>query len=181
MKSYDFLKWNPDDDRALVLFIRDADGQAVASLRAILLHANEELETLFDIRLNSAMPLPILAMDRLVILSSQRGKGLSSVFRCCLYGACTRSEIMTIAFTINEGLSRIPFQKKLGYQFEPADISHRSDSPYDNEGGILLAHLEHNSFKQAYEVSSENLIVDLATVSLQEGFNQKVEQYLSLS
>ncbi len=178
LKSFEFLKWDRDDDRGLVMYLRDATGQAVASLRAVWLSHKTELETLFDIRYAGEIPTPILALDKLVILPHHRKKGLSSIFRYYVYRSGIGSDAACMTFTINEGASRISMQQKLGYQFGEADTSHRTHSPYQNEGGILLGVLPWEVYPQAVQVTEENLIVDMDSVELEEGFLAKLHDYL---
>lgn len=181
LKSFSFLNWDKNDDRGLVMYLSDEKGEAIASLRAIMLHSKEELEALFDITLPGSLACPLLAMDRLVIAPSHRKKGLSGLFRHYLYGACVGTGIRNLTFTINDGSSRIPFQQKMGFKFEEADISHRIDNPYDNKGGILLARLTPDSFDQAYRVGSEHLIVDLDGVLVDDDFLPELHAYLQLA
>lgn len=159
------------------MLLRDTNGEAVASLRGILLASPVEIETLFDVRLRAECPCPVLALDRLVILPSHRRRGLSSLFRYYLYQSCVGSGIESIAFTINEGSSRIAMQEKLGFRFSKADTSHREHSPYNNSTDILFGNLAASDFPRAVEIVAEHLLMDLSSVVLAPNFIPGVQSY----
>ncbi|MEM0999107.1 MAG: hypothetical protein AAGN35_18760 [Bacteroidota bacterium] len=179
LKSYDFLQWDANDARALVMYLRNAEGRMVASLRALLRLTQNAMEELFDIKSPAPIPVPTMALDRLVVLPSQRGKGLTHLFRYYLYAASIGSVLKSFTFTINEGSSRIPLQQKLGFQFATADTSHRLASPYHNEAGVLLAHLSATDFAQACEITRERLLVNLTAVRRGDRFDSDVQRYLA--
>ncbi len=181
LKSFDFLHWDANDDWGCVMYVRDQEGTAIASLRGILLSEQAALEQLFDIRLDFAVPCPVVALDRLVILPAHRKKGLSSLFRYHLYSASVHAPIGCLAFTINEGASRIAMQKQIGFQFAPASTEHREQSPYDNQTRVLFAHLPQAACAMATEVVRDHMLIDPAQVALAPNFSATLQQYLQIA
>jgi len=174
-----FLKWDAIDDESLVLYIEDDLGNPISSMRGIYVESAEEIEALFDISINGKLEFPMFLIDRLTTDIKFRRQGLSGVFRYIYIDACLKSKVKNIAFTINDGASRIPRMKKIGFTFERADLSKRQKSVYNNTSDVLLAMLGKEKFKYAQEVAKDDLKIDLNSVEIEDGFYEAFASFLA--
>lgn len=169
LRDFDFLRWSSADDQACILCIEDDHGNLIASVRVMQLNTLAELESMCDCRLTTPLPLPTLYFDKLVALVEHRQKRLSMLFRLLIIEAAMNSGIQSFSFTINESAQRIPLMKKMGYQFSPADTSHRSDdNVFDNSVDVLVASLHFSLFPSALMQGRKEQIVTLEDVALDD-------------
>lgn len=179
LQSYDFLKWCEVDDSSLVLYLENEKGQAISSIRACVYKNQEHVAELFDVRLNKPISLPVLAIDKLVTLVEYRCHRLSAVLRYLCIKAAQLSNMGCIALTINDNASRVPLLRDMGYRMEVADISHRSQSVYDNDCKVLLADLPFEKFDQAMTVSGSIIPCDIEAIVVEPDYAEKVFNRLS--
>ncbi|HAA21341.1 MAG TPA: hypothetical protein DCP28_22195, partial [Cytophagales bacterium] len=167
LRDFDFLLWNSVDDRACVLCLENSEGKFVASLRCIWVNELAELEDLCDAKIASPPPFPTLYQDKLTTLVDYRLQRLSMIFRIFVMQAAIESDIQSFSFTINETASRVPLLQNLGYQFTPADLSHRQeDNAFNNSVGVLIGSLHHKHFPTALEEAIKSQVYPLEEVQL---------------
>lgn len=164
-----FLEWNETDEEAKVICIRNAKEELISSMRLTLHFSSDSLFRLFDVGVGKDTAFPIIAIDRATTLQSYRRHGLTNLLRYFALLAFEHSESNLIAFTINEGASRIPVLRKMGYEFELADVSHRTASPYQNTSRVLLATLHKDRLATAKQVSRSQIKQDGLSVKVPSG------------
>lgn len=165
--DFTFLLWTNQDDEAAVLCIQDATaGQMISSMRGSIIQTKEKLEALLDIKIHQNLAPPVLMFDKLTTDINYRRKGLSGVLRYIFIEACIQSNIQNILFTINDGASRIPHLKEIGFQFYEADLSHRQNSTFKNTSAVLIGVLPHKDFISAASIAKANLKQNLNTFTI---------------
>ncbi len=174
-----YLHWNKDDNSALVLYIENEQGLVISSMRARVIYEKISVENEFDIRIKGHLTLPALILDRASTDISYRGHRLTAIFRHCFIKACLNSSVQNILTTVNEGALRIPIMESVGYQFSEADISHRTNSVYDNKTKVLLGKIPRVLFPKAARVSKEILKYDLRTFQIEDDFNHRLSEYMN--
>jgi hypothetical protein len=164
LKNSDFLRWHPTDNQAAVLYIENSANQVISSMRGVTCDSVAELECLLDISVERSLKLPILALDKAVTCIHHRRLGLIAILRSILLEAAKNAGVGCIAITINEGASRIPHLKEIGFEFEEADLSKRTDSDFNNSTKVFFAVLHRDSFEQAINVAKNSLECGLSSV-----------------
>lgn len=157
LSDYQFLKWNESDEKALIIYLETKSGEAISSIRINHTRDPRFLEELFDLRLQEPIEVPILLLDKLTTTPAYRGMGISSILRYHLLESASKSPLKSLAFTINEGVSRQALLSEIGFVFRKADLNHRKREVYKNESPVLLGLLNHLQFSTAVRVSKENL------------------------
>lgn len=175
----DTLRWNDTDQNNVVLYIEDDSGQVVTSARYLRIDSKSELEEHYDIRTGQALDYPILTIDRLSTLTSQRGKRLSASLRQLAVQICQLNEVNYLAVTVNEGVSRIPALSGMGFDTEFPDTSHRSGSMFDNSARVVLAWLPKSRYESALEVNGSILKLQLSDFEIEEAIFERFSAYLS--
>jgi hypothetical protein len=174
-----FLNWNQWDDRSLIFIMENATGEAVSSMRALLVHQPKDIETVFDISLDFDIALPALIMDRSTTLVSYRRRGFSAIFRFLMIKSCIDSPVQNITATVNEGVSRIPHLQTLGYVFRLADISQREQEVFVNASNVLIGVLHHSRFSEAAVIAERNLRTPLSYCQMEDSLLPDIHAYLN--
>lgn len=177
IRNYSFLHWNEVDDESMILYIESDHGTAISSMRGLLVNSLCELEKLFDVTINKSLEFPLLVIDRSTTLLNHRGHGLSAVLRFLFIKQALGSKIKNIASTINNGVSRIPQLKKIGYELEYADTSQRKKVIYENSSEVLLAILNYTFFQRAIEVAKDSL--DLSSYQIDSEIYTELDAFFN--
>ncbi|KAA3629909.1 MAG: hypothetical protein DWQ02_18415, partial [Bacteroidetes bacterium] len=162
----------------LVLYIANEQDVIIASMRGSLVQDQRSIENLLDIRLFSPVELPVLIIDRATTLIQYRRRGLSAVMRCLFIRACKDSHVKNIVITVNDGVSRIPHLKELGFVFEKADTSKRDQIFFNNTSDVLFGALHCSRFPGAEEIALKNLKTPLIHFSFDEQLEDQLIKYL---
>lgn len=175
---FSFLKWNEWDDKALVFYIENEKGNAVSSMRGLLVDDERSVEKVLDISLNTPVSFPALIIDRTTTLIQYRQRGFSAVLRYFLIRNCINSSVRNIITTVNDGVSRIPHLKEIGYIFEKADISNRRKVLFENTSDVLFGVLPHTHFSLAAKIAAKNLKTPLSFFTIDNQIIERMSNYL---
>lgn len=179
LRDDSFLEWDEMDDKSLVLYIENDLGEVISSMRGILAKSRTDINQILDIDISDKVEYPIFLIDRLTTDISYRRKGLSGIFRYLYIEACLNVKgISNIGFTINDGASRIDRLKRIGFNFERADLSIRKGDYYQNTSDVLLAILNRTYFENAKQIAKADLKIDLSTVEIKDDFYETFHNFL---
>lgn len=179
IQDFSFLNWSQQDEESIILYVENEVGEMISSMRAIYTTNIEDIEEIFDIRINVPIQTPVLLFDKLITNVQCRGTGISRIFRYLFLHYSIDSSVQHILFTVNDGVSRIPLLKKSGFEFEKADISHRAHSVYKNSTAVLLAKLPTTKFAFAAQCTLDNFKTPLTDYSIDPQVTQEIQQYLN--
>lgn len=165
--DFDALDWNEQDDKAVVLAVRDASGLLVSSLRMNIFHDVRKLEEFLSYSVEGAMvEYPTLVMSRAVTHPTCVQQGLMGLLRHVYLRLVHRSGVKSVMAVVYDNAPRVNSMRKAGFILSPC-LKH-----WDREGAPrvtpLLAVLRHGSFdialmenhKRFHEVIDTNAAVD---------------------
>ena len=117
-------------------------------------------------------------MDCAVTDIRHRRGGMIAVFRYLFIKASIATGIGNIACTINDGASRIPQLRTIGFEIEKADVSHRKASKYQNSSDVLLATLHQSRFPSALEIAFNDLKTPMSAFELDNAFMLELQEMM---
>ncbi|MEM9887215.1 MAG: hypothetical protein AAF849_15080 [Bacteroidota bacterium] len=174
--DYSFLYWNKEDETSTILFIENDSGKIISSMRAKVLTKKKSVEAKFDIRMHDRLELPALILDRACTDIRYRGHRLSAILRHLFISACLDTDVKNILTTVNAGAKRIPVMESVGYRFQEADTSHRTNNVFKNNSKVLLGNIHRSIFPQAAIRSREVLDYQLEAFEIVDGFYQNISK-----
>lgn len=162
-----FLRWSKNDEQSIILVLENEEKEIISTMQGNVICTNVEVERFFDITLNTAIPLPVFTIGRVATLLKHRRLGYSAVMRALCLKACLLSpKIQGIASTIQADASRVPALRQLGYHIEKADISHRTNSSYQNTSDTLFGLLTKQRFSSAIDIAHTKLLTPLSAFNI---------------
>jgi len=178
LKDFSFLEWSSQDCQSLILLLETSDEKLISSIRLSISEEHKGLEDLFDIRLQQKLSGPILLLDKLTTLPNYRRLGLSALLRYHILHFASASDIKHIAFTINNGVSRMAHLLELGFNLQKADISHRKTERYQNESDVLLGVLDASNFEQARDIAFTKLQESYQSLGFTKGDTERIQGFM---
>jgi hypothetical protein len=172
------LEWSERDDESAILYIQHPLGEIISSMRGSIANDAQQIEKQYDIQLQIELEYPCLLIDKSTTDIHYRGMGLTGILRLLLIEASAKSVIQNIVITVNDGVSRIPHLKAMGFQFSKADISHRTKSIYANATDVLFARLHRSTFTKALVLTNKRYRTKLNNMEMAKEVLDKLEELM---
>jgi hypothetical protein len=116
------LAWGPDDERATVLALWDADGVLNATVRARVLPSAQAAQTAIEYAIEHLnLPGPLLLLSRAATHPQGQCRGANALLRVAYLSALLCTELRCVITQVYDHAPRLRTMRQAGFELTPLD------------------------------------------------------------